>query len=89
MLLTQTILEMLAEITGSDEVHRDLDIALFDHHLLDSLRTVELIVRLGEELQLDISPADLDRATWATPRLLIANVELRLHRNGNTEYSAQ
>jgi D-alanine--poly(phosphoribitol) ligase subunit 2 len=87
--LTQSILEILAEITGSDEVRRDLDVPLFDRRLLDSLGTVELIVRLSEELHLEISPADLDRATWATPRLLIANVAWRLNRTGSAEYTAQ
>ena len=89
MSLARSILEILAEITGSDEVRRDLDVPLFDRRLLDSLGTVELIVRLGEELHLEISPADVDRATWATPRLLIANVEYRLKRTGSPEYTAQ
>ena len=84
--LTRSILEILAEITGSDEVRRDLDVPLFDRRLLDSLGTVELIVRLGEELHLEISPADVDRTTWATPRLLIADVERRLNRSGSGEY---
>jgi D-alanine--poly(phosphoribitol) ligase subunit 2 len=87
--LTRSILGILAEIAGSDEVCRDLDVPLFDRRLLDSLGTVELIVRLSEELHLEISPADVDRATWATPRLLIADIERRLDRSGSAQYTAQ
>ena len=89
MSLARSILEILAEITGSDEVRWDLDVPLFERQLLDSLGTVELIVRLGEELHVEISPADLDRATWATPRLLIANVAWRLQHSGSAEPTAQ
>lgn len=87
--LTLTILDILAEITGSDEVRRDLDFPLYERQLLDSLGTVGLIVRLSEELDLEISPADLDRTAWATPRRLIENIEKRLSLAGRTEYSTQ
>ena len=82
------ILDVLAVITGSDEVRRDLDVPLYERQLLDSLGTVELIVWLSEELHLEVSPAELDRATWATPRQLIADIERRLCLAGSTEYSA-
>jgi D-alanine--poly(phosphoribitol) ligase subunit 2 len=87
MHLTQKILDALVDITGSDVVRHDLDVPLYDRQLIDSLGTVELIVRLGEEFQLEISPADLDRGAWATPRLLIADIEQRLSLTNNTEYS--
>lgn len=76
--LKGTILKILQEIIGSNVASDDLDLPLYEHQLIDSLGTVELIVRLSEELKLDISPADLDRDTWATPRLLIANLQHRL-----------
>jgi D-alanine--poly(phosphoribitol) ligase subunit 2 len=87
--LTRKILEILADITGSDVVRRDLDVPLYERQLIDSLGTVELIVRLGEELQLEISPADLDRNAWATPRLLIADIEQRISLARSSEYSSQ
>jgi hypothetical protein len=36
-------------------------------------------VLLLERLGLDLSPAEIDRAEWATPRLIIAFVEQRLN----------
>jgi D-alanine--poly(phosphoribitol) ligase subunit 2 len=73
-----TVLEILAQVTESDEVRRDLDLPIYERQVIDSLGTVQLIVRLGEELHLDISPADVDLAAWATPRLLMADIERRL-----------
>ena len=71
------ILDVLERITGTDQVRRDLDIALFDQGLLDSLGMVELILALSEELGIDISPAEIERDQWATPRRIIAYLEHR------------
>ena len=71
------ILDVLERITGTDQVRRDLDIALFDQGLLDSLGMVELILALSEELGIDISPAEIERDQWATPRRIIAYLEQR------------
>ncbi len=74
---TEQILNVLERITGTDQVRRDLDIALFDQGLLDSLGMVELIVALSEELSIDISPAEIERDQWSTPRRIIAYLEQR------------
>ncbi len=71
------ILDILERITGTDQVRRDLDVALFDQGLLDSLGMVELILALSEELGLDISPAEIEREQWATPRRIIAYLKQR------------
>ena len=42
------------------------------------MKTVELIVALGNELGIEISPAEFEREKWATPRLIIADVQRRL-----------
>ena len=42
------------------------------------MKTVELIVALAEEFGLDISPAELEADTWATPARLIAWIEERV-----------
>ena len=72
------VLDELAKITENEEVRQDLDLALFDEAVLDSLGMVELIVALGETFHLDISPAQVDRKMWATPRKIIADIETRL-----------
>ncbi len=73
----ERILDVLERITGTDQIRRDLDIALFDQGLLDSLGMVELILALSEELGIDISPAEIEREQWATPRRIIAYLEQR------------
>ncbi len=73
----ERILTVLERITGTDQVRRDLDVALFEKGLLDSLGMVELILALSEELSIEISPAEIEREQWATPRRIIAYLEQR------------
>jgi D-alanine--poly(phosphoribitol) ligase subunit 2 len=42
------------------------------------MKTVELIVALGSELGVEISPAEFEREAWATPRKLVEDVQNRL-----------
>jgi D-alanine--poly(phosphoribitol) ligase subunit 2 len=72
------ILDVLARIAETDEVRTNPDLALFDLQVLDSMKTVELIVALGSELGVEISPAEFEREAWATPRKLVDDVENRL-----------
>jgi D-alanine--poly(phosphoribitol) ligase subunit 2 len=72
------ILAVLRDVTGADDVLIDPDVALYDSGLLDSLATVTLLVSFEEAFGLAIAPSDLDRAAWATPRRLVADVERRL-----------
>ena len=75
--IDERVLEVLERITGTDQVRRDLDVALFERGLLDSLGMVELIIALSEELDIEISPAEIEREQWATPRRIIAYLEQR------------
>jgi D-alanine--poly(phosphoribitol) ligase subunit 2 len=72
------ILDVLARVAETDEVRTNPDLALFDLQVLDSMKTVELIVAFGSELGVEISPAEFEREAWATPRLLVADVQNRL-----------
>ncbi|MGB8167944.1 MAG: D-alanine--poly(phosphoribitol) ligase subunit DltC [Chthoniobacteraceae bacterium] len=72
------ILDVLARIAETDEVRTNPDLALFDLQVLDSMKTVELIVALGSELGVEISPAEFEREAWATPRQFVADVQNRL-----------
>ena len=72
------ILEVLASVADTDEVRSNLDLALYDLQILDSMKTVELIVALGREVGVEVSPAEFDREAWATPAKLVADVERRL-----------
>ena len=72
------LLDILADITGTDEVRANLQLDLFETQVLDSMRVVDLIVRVDEAFGVSVSPADFDRASWATPEKFIADVEARI-----------
>ena len=74
----EQILNVLAEVAETDEVRTNLDLALYDLQVLDSMKTVQLIVELGREVGVEVSPAEFDRDAWATPRKLIEDIQRRL-----------
>ena len=78
MSIAEIVLNELEQITGTDEVRQNQDLLLYEEETLDSLGTVELIVALGEQLGINISPAQVNRQEWATPRKIIAYIEERM-----------
>jgi D-alanine--poly(phosphoribitol) ligase subunit 2 len=78
MSVAEHVLSALETVTRTSEVRHDLDVELFELDLLDSLGIVELIVLLSDELGLDLSPAEIERAEWATPRKIVSYVEGRV-----------
>ena len=74
----ESVMEILAKVSGRDEIKQHPDLRLYDLHLLDSLSTVELIVTFSERFGLDISPTELEPEDWATPRRIVAFVEERV-----------
>jgi D-alanine--poly(phosphoribitol) ligase subunit 2 len=72
------VLSVLVEVAETDEVRRNLDLALYELQVLDSMKTVQLIVEIGREIGVEVSPAEFDRDAWATPRKLIEDIERRL-----------
>ena len=71
-------LRILSEVTDTQGRELPADYQLYDRGLMDSMTTVQLIAALSDEFGLDISPADFDREAWATPRMLVADIERRL-----------
>ena len=71
------LLDLLAEVAGTDEVRTNPDLDLFGTQVIDSMRVVELIVGLDERFGLVVSPADLDRDHWATPAQWVADIQAR------------
>lgn len=69
------ILDILADITGSDEVKKDLDVNIFETGLLDSMRTVQLLLEFQNQLGVDVPVSEFDRSEWDTPNKIIAKVE--------------
>ena len=75
---TDRILELLARVTEADEVRTNHEVALFDLQLLDSMKTVELMVALSSELGVEVSPAEFERDQWATPALFLNDIARRM-----------
>jgi len=76
--IADEVMSALETLTRTSEVRRDLDLELFELGLLDSLGAVELLVLLSDRLGFQLSPAELDRDEWASPRKIIAYLEARL-----------
>jgi D-alanine--poly(phosphoribitol) ligase subunit 2 len=84
VLLTMTanfpdkVLQLLASVAETDEVFTNLDLPLYDRQVLDSMRTVELMVMIEQEFGIKVSPAEFERERWRTPREIIADLQRRL-----------
>src|SRR5947207_9637903 len=72
------VLQLLASVGETDEVLTNLDLPLYDYQVLDSMRTVQLILMIEEEFGLKISPAEFERERWRTPRAVIADLQQRM-----------
>ena len=74
----ERVIEVLVDVAEDNVVRTDTDIPLFEQDVLDSLRTVDLILALTKEFGVDISPAELDRSLWATPKHIVAFMEAKV-----------
>ncbi len=78
MSISETVLNELEKVTGTDQVYKDLNLDLFGEKILNSFGTVELIVALSDSLGIEISPGEIDRELWATPQKIIVYFEERI-----------
>jgi D-alanine--poly(phosphoribitol) ligase subunit 2 len=85
MTISTEVLAVLADVLETREVYDAPDLPLYELDLLDSLRTVELLLALSERLGIEISPAEIDRELWGSPRRIVKYVERRVEstRPGN------
>jgi D-alanine--poly(phosphoribitol) ligase subunit 2 len=72
------LLQLLASVAETDEVRVNLDLPLYEYQVLDSMRTVQLILVIEEEFGIKVSPAEFEWERWRTPRHLIADLQHRL-----------
>ena len=77
----EKVLQLLASVAETDEVRANLELPLYECQLLDSIKTVELMIGIEEEFGLKISPAEFERENWDTPGKIIADLESRLQLN--------
>jgi D-alanine--poly(phosphoribitol) ligase subunit 2 len=78
MTISDRVLDVLVGVSEIEDVRHNPDVRLYDLQILDSMKTVELIVAFSSEFGVEISPAELDREEWATPRKIIAYMERKL-----------
>jgi D-alanine--poly(phosphoribitol) ligase subunit 2 len=77
----EKVLQLVASVAETDEVLANIELPLYECQLLDSIKTVELMIRIEEEFGLKISPAEFERENWATPRKIITDLENRMRVN--------
>lgn len=75
MAFRENVLEILEEITETDEVVQNTNIKLFDEGLLDSMATVQLLIEIEEKLDITVPVFEFDRDEWATPEMIITQLE--------------
>ncbi|MPR50128.1 D-alanine--poly(phosphoribitol) ligase subunit DltC [Listeria monocytogenes] len=75
MAFRENVLEILEGITETDEVVQNTNIKLFDEGLLDSMATVQLLIEIEERLDITVPVSEFDRDEWATPEMIITQLE--------------
>ncbi|EEN9582640.1 TPA_asm: D-alanine--poly(phosphoribitol) ligase subunit DltC [Listeria monocytogenes] len=75
MAFRENVLGILEEITETDEVVQNTNIKLFDEGLLDSMATVQLLIEIEEKLDITVPVSEFDRDEWATPEMIITQLE--------------
>jgi len=80
MAFDEEVVAAIEEITQEPEVRANHELRLFELQVLDSLRTIMLMVELNSRFGVDIAPSEIDREVWATPARIVAFVEERVHR---------
>ena len=80
MAFDEEVVAAIEEITQEPEVRANHELRLFELQVLDSLRTIMLMVELNSRFGVDIAPSEIDREAWATPARIVAFVEERVHR---------
>jgi D-alanine--poly(phosphoribitol) ligase subunit 2 len=78
MTISDKVIEVLKSVSETDEVQKNLDLALYDLQILDTLKTVRLIVAISQEFGIDIPPSEFERDRWATPRKIVADIENKI-----------
>lgn len=79
--VSEKVLQLVASVAETDEVRKDLELPLYESQLLDSIKTVELMIGIEQTFGLKISPAEFEREQWETPRKIIADLQSRMRGN--------
>ena len=69
--MEEKILDMLIEVTGSDDIADEKDTDLFEAGLLDSLGIIEVLLKIEEVFGLRLQPTDLEKSDMSTVNNLV------------------
>ena len=73
--MEDTLFSILEDITGTEEVRENPEVDLFEEGLMDSLPTVQLLVEIEGQLDVQVPVSEFDRAQWNTPNKIIEQVK--------------
>jgi len=76
--MEEKVLDMLIEVTGSDDIAEEKDIDLFEAGLLDSLGIIEVLLKIEEIFGLRLQPTDLEKSDMATVNNLVKFLNTKL-----------
>jgi D-alanine--poly(phosphoribitol) ligase subunit 2 len=76
--MEEKVLDMLIEVTGSDDIAEEKDTDLFEAGLLDSLGIIEVLLKIEEVFGLRLQPTDLEKSDMATVNNLVKFLNTRL-----------
>lgn len=85
----EEVVAAIESVTREPEVRANRELPLFELQVLDSLRTVMLVVELNSRFGVDIALSEIDRDAWATPARIVHFVEERLLAAGPADLRAE
>jgi D-alanine--poly(phosphoribitol) ligase subunit 2 len=71
----EQVLDLLADVSENNIVKDQPDIEIFEEGIIDSFKTVELLLEIQNKLDIEVSIMDFDRDEWATPNKIVAVLE--------------
>lgn len=79
-MVREKILDILTDISGTDEIRKNPDLELFKNGWLDSFGIIELFVAIQEQLDIEVAPTEMEREEWDTANKIIAYLEERRNK---------
>lgn len=65
MQFREQVLDLLADVSENNIVKEQPDIEIFEEGIIDSFKTVELLLEIQNKLDIEVSIMDFDRDEWA------------------------
>lgn len=74
MNVKETVLSVLEDLTGED-LSGKMDENIFDNGLMDSMASVQMLLALQEDLDIDVPVSEFVRDEWNTPNKIVEKVK--------------